>query len=131
MNAKRLARAGEPGLSASPVRLVHLGLGGFFRAHQAWYTSHAPDSAQWGYAAFGGRGSGLAAELAAQDGLYTLVARARDRDQFDVVGSIARAHAADDHEAWLGYLARDEVAAVTITVTEAGYASRPGGGLDT
>ena len=38
-----------------PVRLVHLGLGGFFRAHQAWYTGAAPDAEQWGIAAFTGR----------------------------------------------------------------------------
>ena len=40
---------------APPVRLVHLGLGNFFRAHQAWYTTNAPDAAQWGIAAFTGR----------------------------------------------------------------------------
>lgn len=31
---------------AAPVRHVHLGLGNFFRAHQAWYTAHAPDAAE-------------------------------------------------------------------------------------
>ncbi len=29
-------------LPAAPVRIVHLGLGNFFRAHQAWYTDRAP-----------------------------------------------------------------------------------------
>ena len=29
--------------AAPPVRLVHLGLGNFFRAHQAWYTDRAGD----------------------------------------------------------------------------------------
>ena len=42
---------------APPVRHVHLGLGNFFRAHQAWYSSHAPDASEWGIAAFTGRGS--------------------------------------------------------------------------
>ena len=45
-------RDGRP---AAPVRIVHLGLGNFFRAHQAWYTEHAPDAAEWGIAAFTGR----------------------------------------------------------------------------
>ena len=57
------------------MRLVHLGLGNFFRAHQAWYTDHAPDAADWGIAAFTGRARGLAERLTAQDGLYTLITR--------------------------------------------------------
>ena len=35
--AHRLSRASD-GRPAAPVRIVHLGLGNFFRAHQAWYT---------------------------------------------------------------------------------------------
>ena len=66
---------------APPVRHVHLGLGNFFRAHQAWYSSHAQDAAEWGIAAFTGRGTArsgaVAAALNAQDGLYTLVTRDR------------------------------------------------------
>ena len=112
------------------MRLVHLGLGNFFRAHQAWYTEHAPDAEQWGIAAFEGRGSRLAQTLAAQDGLYTLVTRAAGGDRFDVIGSVSRAHAADDHDAWLGYLASPQVRAVTVTITEAGYLRGADGGLD-
>jgi fructuronate reductase len=125
-----LSRAAGHGRPAPPVRLVHLGLGNFFRAHQAWYTEHAPDAEEWGIAAFEGRGSRLAAMLAAQDGLYTLVTRAAAGDRFDVIGSVSRAHAADDHGAWLGYLASPQVRAVTVTITEAGYLRGAGGGLD-
>ena len=46
-----------------PVRIVHIGLGGFFRAHQAWYTGAAPDGAGWGIAAFTGRSHTLADRL--------------------------------------------------------------------
>src|SRR5206468_2953659 len=68
----RLARGGR---TAAPVRLAHLGLGNFFRAHQAWYTGRARDHGEWGIAAFGGRGGGsLIGGLNAQDRLYTLVA---------------------------------------------------------
>lgn len=116
--------------SAAPVRMVHLGLGNFHRAHQAWYTDRAPDAAAWGYAAFTGRKPDLADALSAQDGLYTLVTRARDADRFDVLSSISRAHAASNHAAWLGYLAAPEVSVVTSTVTEAGYARGDDGRLD-
>src|SRR3954451_5703065 len=76
--------------AAPPVRAVHLGLGSFFRAHQAWYTDRAGDGC--GIAAFTGRRPDLAQALAAQDGLYTLVTRGAERDTFDVVRSVARAH---------------------------------------
>lgn len=118
------------GRAAAPVRLVHLGLGSFFRAHQAWYTEHAPDADGWGYAAFSGHSRDLPARLAAQEGLYTLVTRDADGDRFDVIGSLSRAHPADDHAAWLGYFASADLAAVTVTVTEAGYLRRADGGLD-
>ena len=126
----RLSRAAGHGRPAAPVRLVHLGLGNFFRAHQAWYTDRAPDAADWGYAAFTGRRAELANALNAQEGLYTLITRAADGDQFDVLSSITRAHAGTDHPAWLGYLASPEVRVVTVTVTEAGYVRGPDGGLD-
>ena len=113
------------------MRLVHLGLGNFFRAHQAWYTAHAPDAGDWGYAAFSGRGSALPEQLAAQEGLYTLVTRAADGDRFERVASLSRAHAAREHDAWLGYFAAPELSIVTTTVTEAGYLRRADGSLDT
>ena len=125
-----LARAGGDGRPAAPVRLVHLGLGNFFRAHQAWYTDRSPDAEEWGIAAFTGRSARMAETLEAQGGLYTLVTRAGDGDSFEVVSSVSRAHAADDHDSWLGYLASPEVAAVTMTVTEAGYLRGAGGGID-
>ena len=125
-----LSRAAGHGRPAAPVRLVHLGLGNFYRAHQAWYTDRAPDAGDWGYAAFTGRRAELADALNAQEGLYTLVTRAADGDRFEVLSSISRAHAGADHEAWLGYLASPQLRAVTITVTEAGYVRGPDGGLD-
>jgi fructuronate reductase len=100
--------------AAPPVRHVHLGLGNFFRAHQAWYTAHASDGTDWGIAAFTGRSPELARLLSAQDGLYTLITRAGDGDQ----------------GAWLGYLASPDVHLVTTTVTEAGYVRTATGGLD-
>jgi fructuronate reductase len=120
--------------AAPPVRMVHIGLGNFFRAHQAWYTTHAPDAAEWGIAAFTGRSSARsqarAAALRAQDGLYTLITRAAGGDRFEVVASLARVHVADEHAAWLAYLAQRQVQVITTTVTEAGYVRNVDGGID-
>ncbi|GMA33387.1 mannitol dehydrogenase family protein [Litorihabitans aurantiacus] len=122
----RLART--PDAAAAPVRIVHLGLGNFFRAHQAWYTMRAGDG--WGIAAFTGRRPDVARTLAPQDGLYTLVERGPDGDDVGVVTSLSAVHAAGDQAAWLGYLRDPAVAVVTSTVTEAGYLRGHDGGLD-
>lgn len=120
----------QHGRRAAPVGHVHLGLGNFFRAHQAWYTEHAPDAAEWGIAAFGGRGQSLADTLGAQDGLYTLVTRGSAHDAFEVVSSLSSPHAAADHDAWSRYFCSPHVRVVTMTVTEAGYVRDADGGLD-
>ena len=116
---------------AAPVRILHVGLGNFFRAHQAWYTDQAPDADQWGIAAFTGRSARMADALNPQDGLYTLITRAADGDSFDVISSISAVHAAADHDAWQRYWSDPELAVVTLTVTEAGYLRAADGSLDT
>lgn len=116
--------------AAAPVRMVHLGLGNFHRAHQAWYTANAPDADDWGIAAFTGRRPDTANDLRPQDGLYTLITRGADGDTFEVLGPIVAVHPASDHEAYLDYLRRPEVAVITITVTEAGYLRGADGRLD-
>ncbi|MET0161106.1 MAG: mannitol dehydrogenase family protein [Microbacteriaceae bacterium] len=107
---------------APPVRIVHLGLGAFHRAHQAWYTQRAEDGDGWGIAAFTVRSPAAAEALAAQDCLYTIVERAAGGDRAELGTAIVAAHDGADLEALEGYLADPAVALVTLTVTEAGYA---------
>ncbi len=126
---RRLSRPAY-GRPKAPVRHVHLGLGNFFRAHQAWYTEHAADAADWGIAAFTGRSPSLAHALSSQDGLYTLDIRAADGDEFDVISSVSDASPADDHAGWLRYLSAPDIKVITLTVTEAGYQRGGDGGLD-
>ncbi|MFC5382035.1 mannitol dehydrogenase family protein [Aquipuribacter nitratireducens] len=128
--ATRLSRSAGHGRPAAPVRIAHLGLGSFSRAHQAWYTDRAPDAAQWGIASFTGRSPDLARALRPQGGLYTLLVRQPDRDDVEVVSSLSQVHAATDHTAWLGVAAAADTAVVTLTVTEAGYRRGPDGHLD-
>lgn len=114
-------RIGDAAATPAPVRIVHLGLGHFFRAHQAWYTAHAADAAQWGIAAFTGRSVASAEALNRQDGLFTLVERGPDTDRLEVIGSVVEAVAGQDVPR-LEALARDpQVAVITLTVTESGY----------
>jgi fructuronate reductase len=113
-----------------PVRIVHLGLGGFFRAHQAWYTGAAQDAAAWGIAAFTGRSRALADALDRQNGLYTLVVRGPERDEMSVQRAVSEAYPGTDLSTWYAQLERPEVAVVTLTVTEAAYLRGRDGGLD-
>jgi fructuronate reductase len=113
------------------VRIVHLGLGAFHRAHAAWFTDRATDGEAWGIAAFGGRvgdgGSSLVDRLTAQEGVYTVVTRGPDGDRFEPVASLAGVHQGGDLDAWCALLAAPSTALVTLTVTEAGYLVGPDG----
>ena len=110
------------------VGIVHLGLGGFHRAHMARYTHELmqQDAAalDWAIA-----GAGLlpadrriADSLGPQDGLYTLVERSGHGETVSVVGSVAEViYAGDSSAALLDAIARPEVRIVSLTVTEHGY----------
>jgi fructuronate reductase len=118
------------GLPAAPVRIVHLGLGAFHRAHQAWYTHAVDDDHEWGIAAFTGRSPRAAEELAAQDGLFTLIERGPEGDSATVVGSIVEAVDGADVARLVELVAAPGTAIVTLTITEAGYRLAADGGPD-
>ena len=114
-------------LIVAPVRIVHLGLGAFHRAHQAWFTSQVDDDAEWGIAAFTGRNPKAAEELSRQDGLYTLVERSASGDDATVIRSIVEAVDGADLSRLVALLAAPTTAIVTLTITEAGYRLTPDG----
>ena len=125
----RLTRA-EHGRSAAPIRIIHLGIGNFTRAHQAWYTEHAPDAAQWGIAGFTGRSRRMVDKLDPQGNVYTLITSAPEGDSFEVISSISSMHEGGDMEALRKYFADPNVSIVTSTVTEAGYKRDAHGNLN-
>lgn len=104
-----------------PERIVHLGLGAFFRAHQAFYTQHASDGDQWGIVAYTGRSSEQADLLNSQDCKYTLITRSADQDTFELVDALVRAEPASNLEDLIQTIANPNIALVTLTITEAGY----------
>ncbi|WP_394770493.1 mannitol dehydrogenase family protein [Lacisediminihabitans sp.] len=116
-----------------PVRIVHLGLGAFHRAHQAWYTERANAEAAagdgWGIHAFTGRSAAAAEVLSAQDDLYVLIERG-DVDTESIIQSISAATDGADAPAWRAAVADPAVAIVTVTVTERGYRLSTEGTLD-
>jgi fructuronate reductase len=118
-----LSRA--PSDPAPPVRIVHLGLGNFMRAHLAWYTAHSADAGSWGIAAFTGRSPHAPHGLVAQQGVYTLTTRSAEQDDTEIITSMAAVHGTADHDAWLKYCSDPQVRIITLTVTEAGYHFEP------
>lgn len=104
------------------VGMVHIGLGGFHRAHQAVYVDDVLGSdPAWGICAVAPRNPAPADTLREQDGLYTLFSRA-ETDTLRVVGSIRETRcAAQDPEGVVGRLADPAVRLVSLTVTEKAY----------
>lgn len=125
----------EYDLSQRRVGIVHFGVGGFHRAHQALYldrlfnAGHAPDWAVCGVGLMPGDAA-MRDALVPQDGLYTLVAQAPDGTrQAQVIGSIAEyLFAPDDAEQVLQRLTDPAVKIVSLTVTEGGYNYHPSTG---
>lgn len=111
-----------------PVRIVHIGVGNFSRAHQAWYTARADPAALWGIVGFTGRSAAVADALGRQGGLYTLIERGPEVDRLEVIDSICDVRPAADLAGLTAAVAAPQTAVVTLTVTEAAYAASPAPG---
>ena len=114
-------------------RIVHLGLGAFHRAHQAWYVREANRIAgsDWGIDGVSLRSPAIRDALAPDANRYALeIADAGGRriETIDVLVSVTVAP--EEPEAVRALVARPETALVTITVTEKGYHLRGDGTLD-
>jgi mannitol 2-dehydrogenase len=108
--------------------IVHIGVGGFHRSHQAMYIDTLMNSGaamDWGICGIGLQPSNTTMRdvLAAQDGLYTLVLRHGDGTwDARVIGSIVEyLFAPDDPEAAIEKMAAPATRIVSLTVTEGGY----------
>ncbi len=133
MSTQPLNRTTCTDAPAPPVRIVHLGLGAFHRAHQLWYTQHSeadPSDPQWGFASFTGRSPRMSDLLGAQDGLFTLMERGPEGDEPEIIGALADPRAADDVDRLWELLVAESTAAVTLTITEAAYNLGPGLSFD-
>jgi len=108
--------------------IVHLGLGGFARAHLARYTHDLMDR-RADMLGFGIVGAGLLPgdrqmrdSLVPQDNLYTLVERDGAEEAVTVIGSLAgMVFAGDGSAALLDAMDQPGIRIVSLTVTENGY----------
>jgi mannitol 2-dehydrogenase len=114
--------------STVSVGIVHFGVGGFHRAHQAAYLDdlmNAGAALDWGICGVGVMPSdaAMAGALAPQDGLYTMVVKHADGHlEPRIVGSIVRfLYAPDSPDAVLDVLCAERTRIVSLTITEGGY----------
>jgi fructuronate reductase len=121
LNRANLATMNHVEETKAAERIVHIGLGAFHRAHQAWYTSRVDREQEWGIVAFTGRSAEAAEALASQDGLFTLITRDSIGDSYQIIDSIVRAEDGNNTEAFVAAITNPETAIVTLTITEAGY----------
>ncbi|MDQ1647873.1 MAG: mannitol 2-dehydrogenase [Cryptosporangiaceae bacterium] len=124
------ARVPVPGYDRSAVTsgIVHIGVGGFHRAHQAMYLDRLMSDGKaldWGITGVGVMpfDRRIADVLTAQDGLYTLVVKHPDGTyEPRVIGSIVDfLYAPEDPEAVIEKMADPATRIVSLTVTEGGY----------
>ena len=108
--------------------VVHFGVGGFHRAHQAMYHDRLMNDGKaldWGICGVGVMPADrrMQEALDAQDGLYTLVVKHADGTyEPRVIGAITEyLFAPDDPEAVIEKLASPATRIVSLTVTEGGY----------
>lgn len=104
--------------------IVHIGVGGFHRAHQAVYLDELArrGSTDWGVIGVGLHSRAIGEVLAGQDGLWTVVERGADGDRATVVGCLTRyLYAPDDPEAVLTALTDERTRVVSLTITATGY----------
>jgi mannitol 2-dehydrogenase len=108
--------------------IVHIGVGAFHRAHQAFYTDmllQNPENKGWGICGIGLLESDrkIIDWLLQQDGLYTVMITEPDEIlTARVIGSIVEClYAPDDPQAVIEKMADPDTKIITLTITEGGY----------
>ncbi|OLF54220.1 mannitol dehydrogenase family protein [Pseudomonas chlororaphis] len=130
-NLTRLAADVQlPAYSPAETRqgIAHIGVGGFHRAHQAYYTDalmNTGEGLDWSICGVGLRAEDRRArdDLAGQDYLFTLFELGDDAaTEVRVIGAISDMLLAEDGaQALIDKLASPQIRIVSLTITEGGY----------
>ncbi len=117
--------------------IVHIGLGNFHRAHQAWYLHRLMQQGKahdWAIIGAGVRAgdSAMRDRLLAQDCLTTLIELDPDGTSTEIVGSmIDFLPVEEDNGALIRAMSDPAIRIVALTVTEGGYFKDAAGNLNT
>jgi mannitol 2-dehydrogenase len=115
--------------------IVHIGVGGFHRSHQAYYIHQLlenPQNSDWGICGIGLREGdrNMATVLKKQDCLYTLITQHPDgKESCEVIGSIVDyIFAIETPDLAIDKMAHPDTKIVSLTITEGGYNFNPNTG---
>jgi mannitol 2-dehydrogenase len=117
--------------------IIHIGLGNFHRAHQAWYLHRLMDQGlalDWAILGAGVRVADAAqrTKMLAQDCLTTLIELDPSGKSAEVTGSmIGYVPVAENNAPLIAHMAEPKIRIVSLTVTEGGYYQTAAGALDT
>ena len=134
LNAKNIAflpkEVKKPAYDRSKIKtgIAHIGVGGFHRSHEAFYTDevlHIQNENNWGICGISLLESDrtIFDTLVQQDGLYTLMITEPDgRLSARVIGSITEfLFAPEKPDAVIEKLADPDIRIISLTITEGGY----------
>lgn len=125
--SKQSCDVSEPSYDRSMLEpgIVHIGVGGFHRAHQQVFLDRLAEqgvSRDWGVVGVGLRSGKARRELLAQHCMYSVLERSAERDRVRVVGTLLDyLFGGDDPAAVLCRLADPRTKLVTLTVTGDAY----------
>lgn len=127
----------RPGYDRSKLKagIMHIGVGGFHRSHEAYYTDallEKTGTTEWGICGVGLRAADgkIAEVLKSQDYLYTLIIKHPDGTiETRVIGSIIDfLLGCDDPAGVIDRMAEPTTKIVSLTITEGGYNFDPATG---
>ena len=104
--------------------ILHIGIGGFHRAHQAVYTEDvlAAGDLRWGIVGASLRSTTMREKLAPQDFLYTTCTKHTDYENYRVIGAIKDILTLSQHRSRLiDLIASPAIKIIMLTITEKGY----------
>lgn len=111
--------------------IVHLGIGAFHRAHQAFYTEAVLNQfgGNWGIIGSSLRSASVRDQLVPQDCLYTLVERSGDGEKLQLIGAVLDTLVGPENPAALvAQMSDSNIKIVSLTITEKGYCHDPATG---
>jgi fructuronate reductase len=133
----RLCRAGVESFAydrdAQATGIVHIGIGAFHRAHQAWYTDRAMDGGDrnWAITGVSLRSDDVARQLNPQQGLYTVTECGAAEARCRIIGAVREVLVASREPGTIvDRLAAPTTHIVSLTITEKGYCRAANGSLN-
>lgn len=111
--------------------IVHLGVGAFHRAHQAWYTDQVLNECAGGWAIVGCslQSPQVRDQMMQQDCLYSIAEVGGESPRCRIVGAVTSViFGPENPQVLVDILAQESIKIVSLTITEKGYCYDPASG---